>query len=104
MDHMEIWFALVKQKPCVCALLIYTYPPFPPVEPFPCMPVYFWDDPKNEKYKSAYFSRFEGVWYHGDFVCVMAESLGVVMLGRSDGTLNPGGVRFGSAELYNISK
>ncbi|KAI8822851.1 uncharacterized protein EV422DRAFT_494168 [Fimicolochytrium jonesii] len=71
-------------------------------KPFPVMPVYFWNDPNNEKYHSAYFARFPGVWYHGDFVYVNAKTGGVTMLGRSDGTLNPAGVRFGSAELYNI--
>ncbi|KND03687.1 acetoacetate-CoA ligase [Spizellomyces punctatus DAOM BR117] len=71
-------------------------------KPFPVMPVYFWNDPENEKYRAAYFSRFEGVWYHGDFVLINSKTGGFHMLGRSDGTLNPGGVRFGSAELYNI--
>ncbi|KAJ3152306.1 hypothetical protein HDU89_001526 [Geranomyces variabilis] len=71
-------------------------------KPFPVMPVYFWDDPKNEKYHGAYFARFPGVWYHGDFVLINSKTGGVTMLGRSDGTLNPSGVRFGSAELYNI--
>ena len=72
------------------------------VKPFPCMPVFFWDDPNNEKYHKVYFEKFDHVWYHGDYVSIIPKSLGVVMLGRSDGTLNPGGVRFGSAELYNI--
>ncbi|KAI8908028.1 hypothetical protein EDD86DRAFT_208747 [Gorgonomyces haynaldii] len=71
-------------------------------KPFPVMPVYFWNDPGNEKYKQAYFSNFEGVWYHGDYVHLDSKTGGVLMLGRSDGTLNPNGVRFGSAELYNI--
>lgn len=66
------------------------------------MPVYFWDDPENAKYHGAYFARFPGVWYHGDFVLINSVTGGVTMLGRSDGTLNPNGVRFGSAELYNI--
>ncbi|KAI8811564.1 hypothetical protein BJ742DRAFT_796433 [Cladochytrium replicatum] len=70
--------------------------------PFPCMPVYFWDDKDGQKYFSAYFAQYEGIWYHGDFMSVSSKTGGVVMLGRSDGTLNPGGVRFGSAELYNI--
>lgn len=69
---------------------------------FPCMPVYFWDDPENKKYKSAYFDNYQGVWYHGDFVWINPNTGGIVMLGRSDGTLNPNGVRFGSAEIYNI--
>lgn len=66
------------------------------------MPVYFWDDPENKKYKSAYFDNYQGVWYHGDFVWINPNTGGIVMLGRSDGTLNPNGVRFGSAEIYNI--
>ncbi|KAF9201722.1 hypothetical protein BGZ49_008075, partial [Haplosporangium sp. Z 27] len=69
---------------------------------FPCMPVYFWDDPEHKKYKGAYFDNYAGVWYHGDFVWINPETGGIVMLGRSDGTLNPNGVRFGSAEIYNI--
>ncbi|KAG0019121.1 hypothetical protein BGZ80_006266 [Entomortierella chlamydospora] len=70
---------------------------------FPCMPVYFWDDlPEHKKYKAAYFDNYPGVWYHGDFVWINPNTGGIVMLGRSDGTLNPNGVRFGSAEIYNI--
>ncbi|KAI9342880.1 acetoacetate-CoA ligase [Obelidium mucronatum] len=71
-------------------------------KPFPCMPVFFWDDESGEKYHSAYFSNFENVWYHGDFMDVNPKTGGVVMLGRSDGTLKPAGVRFGSADLYNV--
>lgn len=70
--------------------------------PFPCMPVYFWGDEKNEKYRDAYFSTYPGVWYHGDYVYINPKTGGVIMLGRSDGTLKPAGVRFGSAELYNV--
>ncbi|KAF9578775.1 hypothetical protein BGW38_005264, partial [Lunasporangiospora selenospora] len=69
---------------------------------FPCMPVYFWDDAGHKKYKSAYFDNYEGIWYHGDFVWINPVTGGITMLGRSDGTLNPNGVRFGSAEIYNI--
>ncbi|KAI8618916.1 hypothetical protein BC830DRAFT_1165801 [Chytriomyces sp. MP71] len=72
------------------------------VKPFPCMPVFFWDDLSGEKYHNAYFANFENVWYHGDFMEVNPQTGGVVMLGRSDGTLKPSGVRFGSADLYNI--
>ncbi|KAJ3386720.1 hypothetical protein HDU84_001342 [Entophlyctis sp. JEL0112] len=71
-------------------------------KPFPCMPVYFWDDESGEKYRNAYFSNFDNVWYHGDFMQINPETGGVIMLGRSDGTLKPSGVRFGSADLYNI--
>ena len=67
--------------------------------PFPSMPVYFWNDPSGEKYRSAYFERFPGVWCHGDFCEVTAHG-GLVIHGRSDATLNPGGVRIGTAEIY----
>jgi acetoacetyl-CoA synthetase len=70
--------------------------------PFPCMPVFFWGDETGSKYRAAYFDNYRGVWYHGDFVWINPTTGGVIMLGRSDGTLNPSGVRFGSAELYNI--
>jgi len=66
------------------------------------MPVYFWNDPEGALYHSAYFDKFEGVWAHGDFLMVDPTTGGMTMLGRSDGTLNPNGVRFGSAEIYNI--
>ncbi|KAJ3105043.1 hypothetical protein HDU97_008651 [Phlyctochytrium planicorne] len=72
------------------------------VKPFPIMPVFFWNDPTGEKYKNSYFSTYDNVWYHGDFVFINPNTNGVVMLGRSDGTLKPGGVRFGSSELYNV--
>ncbi|KAJ1507906.1 hypothetical protein HMI56_007550, partial [Coelomomyces lativittatus] len=73
-------------------------------KPFPCMPIYFLNDLKYEKYKAAYFQSFpqKHIWAHGDFVLFNPNTGGAVMLGRSDGTLNPAGVRFGSAELYNI--
>lgn len=51
-------------------------------EPFPCMPVYFWNDKGNEKYKAAYFSRFTNVWYHGDYISINTKTNGVKMLGR----------------------
>ena len=63
------------------------------------LPLYFWDDPDGSKYHSAYFDVFENIWRHGDFVTVTDRG-GVVMLGRSDATLNPGGVRIGTAEIY----
>ncbi|KXJ28939.1 acetoacetyl-CoA synthetase [Exaiptasia diaphana] len=71
-------------------------------KPFPCMPTSFWNDPNGLKYKKAYFSKFTGVWSHGDFCSINSTTGGILMLGRSDGTLNPNGVRFGSAEIYNI--
>ncbi|WP_079437210.1 acetoacetate--CoA ligase [Zoogloea sp. LCSB751] len=67
--------------------------------PFPSMPVGFWNDPDGAKYKSAYFERFPGVWCHGDF-CEITEHGGFIIHGRSDATLNPGGVRIGTAEIY----
>jgi len=67
--------------------------------PFPSMPVYFWEDPDFKKYNSAYFDVYPGVWRHGDYI-VITERGGVVMFGRSDATLNPGGVRIGTAEIY----
>ncbi|KAL3856140.1 hypothetical protein ACJMK2_010930 [Sinanodonta woodiana] len=72
------------------------------LKPFPSMPVYFWNDPDNEKYKKAYFSMYPGVWAHADYCIFNQDTGGIVMLGRSDGTLNPNGVRFGSAEIYSV--
>jgi acetoacetyl-CoA synthetase len=67
--------------------------------PFPSMPVGFWNDPDGKKYTAAYFERFPGVWHHGDF-CEVTEHEGLIIHGRSDATLNPGGVRIGTAEIY----
>jgi acetoacetyl-CoA synthetase len=67
--------------------------------PFVSMPVYFWNDPGGEKYRAAYFERFPGVWRHGDYIKITPHG-GVVVYGRSDATLNPGGVRIGTAEIY----
>jgi len=67
--------------------------------PFPSMPVGFWNDADGSKYRAAYFERFPGVWAHGDFVEITAHG-GVIIQGRSDATLNPGGVRIGTAEIY----
>jgi acetoacetyl-CoA synthetase len=69
--------------------------------PFPSMPICFWDDADGKKYQAAYFNEFPGVWTHGDFIEI-TERGGVVMYGRSDATLNPGGVRIGTAEIYRI--
>ncbi len=66
---------------------------------FPSMPVGFWNDPGGERYRAAYFERFPGVWCHGDWA-ELTERDGVIIYGRSDATLNPGGVRIGTAELY----
>jgi len=67
--------------------------------PFPSMPIGFWNDPDGSKYRAAYFERFPGVWCHGDWVEITAHD-GLVIYGRSDATLNPGGVRIGTAEIY----
>jgi acetoacetyl-CoA synthetase len=67
--------------------------------PFPSMPIYFWDDPDGKKYHSAYFDVYPNVWRHGDFIEIN-ERGGVTIYGRSDATLNPGGVRIGTAEIY----
>lgn len=66
---------------------------------FPCMPVSFWNDEGNVKYKAAYFERFDNIWCHGDWVEKTPHG-GFIILGRSDATLNPGGVRIGTAEIY----
>jgi acetoacetyl-CoA synthetase len=68
-------------------------------KPFPSMPVGFWNDPKGEKYHAAYFARFPNIWHHGDFA-EWTEHGGMIIHGRSDATLNPGGVRIGTAEIY----
>jgi len=68
-------------------------------KPFPVMPIGFWNDPDGEKYHAAYFDRFDNVWCHGDF-CEETDHGGYVIHGRSDATLNPGGVRIGTAEIY----
>jgi acetoacetyl-CoA synthetase len=67
--------------------------------PFPSMPIGFWNDPDGQKYQSAYFARFPGLWHQGDFA-QWTEHGGIVIHGRSDATLNPGGVRIGTAEIY----
>ncbi|XP_030894223.1 acetoacetyl-CoA synthetase isoform X2 [Leptonychotes weddellii] len=71
-------------------------------KPIPCQPTCFWNDENGSKYRKAYFSRFPGVWAHGDYCRINPKTGGIIMLGRSDGTLNPNGVRFGSSEIYNI--
>ncbi|NKN34735.1 acetoacetate--CoA ligase [Agrobacterium sp. a22-2] len=67
---------------------------------FPSMPVMFWNDPDGQKYRAAYFERFDNIWCHGDFAEWTAHG-GLIIHGRSDATLNPGGVRIGTAEIYN---
>ena len=68
--------------------------------PFPSMPVGFWNDPDGARYRAAYFERFPGVWHHGDYAALTAHD-GLVIYGRSDAVLNPGGVRIGTAEIYS---
>ena len=70
--------------------------------PFPSMPIKFWNDKKNLKYKNAYFNKFQGVWHHGDYAEIKKNSGGYIIYGRSDATLNPGGVRLGTAEIYSV--
>jgi acetoacetyl-CoA synthetase len=67
--------------------------------PFPSMPICFWNDPGDRRYHAAYFERYPGVWHHGDYV-ELTEHDGVIIYGRSDAVLNPGGVRIGTAEIY----
>ncbi|QPJ61619.1 MAG: acetoacetate--CoA ligase [Candidatus Nitronauta litoralis] len=70
-------------------------------QPAPSMPVAFWNDPGNLNYRNAYFSQVRGVWLHGDFIEINNDG-GIVVFGRSDATLNPGGVRIGTAEIYRV--
>jgi acetoacetyl-CoA synthetase len=72
------------------------------VKPFPCQPVMFWNDDGDQIYQKSYFGAFPAVWHHGDFVRFNPKTGGMIMLGRSDGVLKPGGVRFGSSEIYNL--
>ncbi|PIE37829.1 MAG: acetoacetate--CoA ligase [Gammaproteobacteria bacterium] len=69
------------------------------VKPFPCTPLGFWNDPDHQKFHAAYFQRFDNIWAHGDYGEITANG-GVIIHGRSDAVLNPGGVRIGTAEIY----
>jgi acetoacetyl-CoA synthetase len=69
--------------------------------PAPSMPIYFWNDPKGEKYKSAYFDFYPNVWRHGDYIVMHKDTGGITFYGRSDAVLKPSGVRIGTAEIYN---
>ncbi|KAI1393258.1 acetoacetate-CoA ligase [Hypoxylon trugodes] len=71
-------------------------------KPFPCQPLTFWGPDGEAKYRGSYFERFDNIWHHGDFVRIDVKTGGLTMLGRSDGVLKPAGVRFGSAEIYNV--
>ena len=68
---------------------------------FPSMPIYFWNDENDEKYLQAYFSTYPNIWHHGDYILINNHG-GIIIYGRSDATLNPGGVRIGTAEIYRI--
>jgi len=70
-------------------------------KPFPSMPVKFWNDNEDKKYKSAYFEKYKNIWHHGDFAKITNNG-GFIIYGRSDTTLNPGGVRLGTAEIYSV--
>ena len=68
--------------------------------PFPCVPIKFWKDKNNKKFEKAYFKRFKNTWHHGDYA-LKTKRGGYIIYGRSDATLNPGGVRLGTAEIYS---
>ena len=70
--------------------------------PAPPMPLYFWNDPTGEKYRSAYFEFYPGVWRHGDYILMHSDTGGITFYGRSDAVLKPSGVRIGTAEIYNV--
>ncbi|PSR79238.1 hypothetical protein PHLCEN_2v7096 [Hermanssonia centrifuga] len=70
--------------------------------PHPSMPIRFWGDKNDEKYRKSYFDTYPGVWRQGDFMVKNPSTKGLIILGRSDGVLNPSGVRFGSAEIYSV--
>ena len=71
------------------------------LDPFPSMPIYFYKDTDNDKYKNAYFDKYPNIWKHGDYVSIYEDG-SVEIFGRSDTTLNPGGVRIGTAEIYRV--
>ena len=68
-------------------------------KPFPAQPIYFWGDENGDKYHAAYFERFDNIWCHGDWI-ELTPTGGILFYGRSDATLNPGGVRIGTSEIY----
>lgn len=70
-------------------------------QPMPSMPIYFWKDDENKKYRSSYFEKFLGLWWHGDFITLTSRG-SVIIAGRSDATLNRGGIRIGTAEIYRV--
>jgi len=72
------------------------------ISPFPSVPLGFWGDKNGEKYRESYYATFPNIWRHGDFALLSSRTLGIVIYGRSDATLNPGGVRIGTAEIYRV--
>ena len=70
--------------------------------PAPPMPLYFWNDPNGEKYRSAYFEHYPNIWRHGDYIVIDKDTGGITFFGRSDAVLKPSGVRIGTAEIYNV--
>ena len=70
-------------------------------QPMPSMPIYFWNDENNQKYRNSYFQKYAGVWWHGDFITLTSRG-SVIIAGRSDATLNRDGVRIGTAEIYRV--
>ena len=106
--HLPVWRGEIQAPLLGMAVAVFTADgkPMPRgkgelvcTRPFPSMPVGFWNDPGDVKYHDAYFARFENVWHHGDFAEWTAHG-GMIIHGRSDATLNPGGVRIGTAEIY----
>jgi acetoacetyl-CoA synthetase len=71
------------------------------ISAFPSMPIYFWNDKNGDKYQHAYFLKYPGIWHHGDFIRISSDG-GLKIFGRSDATLNPGGIRIGTSEIYNV--
>ena len=69
-------------------------------KPMPSMPIYFWNDPENQRYKASYFDYYPNVWRHGDFIKINSKTDGLVIYGRSDATLNRHGIRIGTSEIY----
>ena len=106
--HAPVWRGEIQAPMLAMAVEIFT-PEGKPLDhgkgelvctkPFPSMPVGFWNDPDGSKYHDAYFARYENIWHHGDFAEWTAHG-GLIIHGRSDATLNPGGVRIGTAEIY----
>jgi len=70
-------------------------------KPMPSMPIYFWNDKDDIRYKSSYFEDFPGKWRHGDFIKINSKTKGLVIFGRSDATLNRHGIRIGTSEIYS---